>query len=162
MTEEANIGEVLSVRSGVVDARFPAHLPRVNHLLVTGFMFNDLGAMFTPMIYGFAEREHVLDLWEDASGARMMVNYYRFGGVARDVSDDWLKRCRQVVNRLDRKIDEFETLLTGNEIFISRARGVSVIPWQKLATYGVSVPSAPIVVSAEDNGPIELQLFFTR
>jgi NADH:ubiquinone oxidoreductase subunit D/NADH:ubiquinone oxidoreductase subunit C len=112
----------------------------INHLLAIGFLFNELGAMMTPMLYGFTEREHVLDLFEEASGARMMVNYFRFGGVSRDVSDDWLKRCRKVADRLCRKIDEFETLLTDNEIFVSRARGVSAMSWQEMASYGVSGP----------------------
>lgn len=112
----------------------------INHLLAIGFQFNELGAMFTPMIYAFTEREHVLDLFEEASGARMMVNYYRFGGVARDVSDDWLKRCRKVVDRLDRKIDEFDTMLSDNEIFIARARGVGAMSWQEMVNYGVTGP----------------------
>ena len=112
----------------------------VNHILAVGFLFNELGAMMTPMLYAFTEREHVLDLFEEASGARMMVNYYRFGGVARDVSDDWLKRCRKVVDRLERKIDEFEYLLTDNEIFISRSRGVAAMTWQEMVSYGVSGP----------------------
>jgi NADH:ubiquinone oxidoreductase subunit D len=112
----------------------------VNHLLAPGFMLNELGNMFTAMLYAFAERERVLDLWEEASGARMMVNYYRFGGVARDVSPDWLQRCRRVVDRLDRKIDEIETLLTDNEIMIARCRGVGAMSWQEMANYGVSGP----------------------
>jgi NADH-quinone oxidoreductase subunit C/D len=112
----------------------------VNHLLAVGFLFNELGAMLTPMIYAFTEREHVLDLWEEASGSRMMVNYFRFGGVSRDVSEDWLKRCRLVADRLDRKIDEFEFLLTENEVFISRARGVSAMSWQKMVGLGVTGP----------------------
>ncbi|MDX9833286.1 MAG: NADH-quinone oxidoreductase subunit D [Anaerolineae bacterium] len=112
----------------------------INHLLCIGFMLNDLGAMFTPMIYGFTEREHVLDLFEEASGSRMMVNYMRFGGVARDVSDAWLKRCRQVVERLDRKIDEFSTLLTDNEVLIGRCRGVGAMSWQEMANYAVTGP----------------------
>jgi len=112
----------------------------INHMLAVGFMLNDLGAMMTPMLYGFTEREHVLDLWEEAAGARMMVNYYRFGGVARDVSDDWLKRCRKVVNRLDRKIDDFESLLTDNEILIARCRGVGAMTWQDMANYAVTGP----------------------
>jgi NADH-quinone oxidoreductase subunit C/D len=112
----------------------------VNHLLAVGFLFNELGAMLTPMIYAFTEREHVLDLWEEAAGARMMVNYFRFGGVSRDVSEDWLKRCRQVADRLDRKIDDFEFLLTENEVFISRARGVSAMSWQKMVSLGVTGP----------------------
>ena len=112
----------------------------INHLLAVGFLFNELGAMMTPMLYAFAEREHVLDLWEDASGARMMVNYYRFGGVARDLPEGWLERCSKVVDRLERKVDEFETLLTDNEIFISRARGVGAMTWQEMASFGVTGP----------------------
>jgi NADH:ubiquinone oxidoreductase subunit D len=96
--------------------------------------------MMTPFLYAFEEREHVLDLWEDAAGARMMVNYYRFGGVRRDVSDDWLQRCRKVVDRLDRKIDDLEQLLTDNEVLIARCKGVSAITWQELASLGVTGP----------------------
>ena len=112
----------------------------VNHLLAAGFMMNELGNMFSAMLYAFAEREHVLDLWEEASGARMMVNYYRFGGVARDVSPDWLKRCRRVVDRLDRKTDDIEALLTESEILIARCRGVGAMSWQEMVNYGVSGP----------------------
>jgi NADH-quinone oxidoreductase subunit C/D len=112
----------------------------VNHLLAAGFMLNELGNMFTAMLYVFAERERVLDLWEEASGARMMVNYYRFGGVARDVSQDWLRRCRTVVDRLDRKTDELETLLTENEIFVARCSGVGAMTWQEMASYGITGP----------------------
>ncbi len=112
----------------------------VNHMLNIGFLFNELGAMMTPFIYAFTEREHALDLFEEAGGSRMMINYCRFGGVRRDVSDDWLKRCRKVVDRLARKIDEFETLLTQNEIFISRARGVGAMTWQEMASLGVTGP----------------------
>ena len=112
----------------------------VNHLLGVGFMYNELGNMLSAMVYAFMEREHVLDLWEEAAGSRMMVNYYRFGGVARDVTDEWLKRCRKVINRLARKIDEFETLLTENEIFIARSRDVGAMTWQEMANWGVTGP----------------------
>lgn len=112
----------------------------VNHLLNIGFFWNELGAMMTPMLYAFTEREHVLDLFEAASGSRMMHNYYRFGGVARDLSEEWLDRCRQVVDRLDRKLDEFDFLLTDNEIFISRTRGISAMSWEEMVSYGVSGP----------------------
>jgi NADH-quinone oxidoreductase subunit C/D len=112
----------------------------INHILAVGFFWNELGAMMTPMIYAFTEREHVLDLFEAASGARLMVNYYRFGGVARDVPDGWLDNCRKVVDRLDRKIDEFDTLLTDNEIFVSRTRGVGAMTWQEMVNFGVTGP----------------------
>ena len=112
----------------------------VNHVAAVGFMLSELGNMLTGMIYAFEEREHVLDLWEEASGARMMVNYYRFGGVARDVSDGWLKRCYQLMDRLERKIDDFETWLTESEILIARCRGVGAMTWQEMANYGISGP----------------------
>jgi NADH:ubiquinone oxidoreductase subunit D len=56
------------------------------------------------------------------------------------VSDAWLDRCGRVVDRLARKLDEFDTLLTQNEIFLSRGRGVSVMSWQDLAGLGVTGP----------------------
>ncbi|HNS50771.1 MAG TPA: NADH-quinone oxidoreductase subunit C [Anaerolineae bacterium] len=113
----------------------------VNHLLWTGFLFNDLGAMLTPFVYAFNERERVLDLFEAASGSRLMVNYFRFGGVVRDVTPEWLKWCSQEVDRLDRKLDEFNTLLTDNEIFIARARGVGAMTWQEMANYSITGPN---------------------
>ena len=113
----------------------------VNHLLWTGFIFNDLGAMLTPFVYAFNERERILDLFEAASGSRLMVNYFRFGGVVRDVTADWLKRCSLEVDRLERKLDEFNTLLTDNEIFIARARGVGAMTWQEMANYSVTGPN---------------------
>ena len=113
----------------------------VNHLLWSGFLFNDLGAMLTPFVYAFNERERVLDLFEAASGSRMMVNYFRFGGVVRDVTPEWLKWCSQEVDRLDRKLDEFNTLLTDNEIFIARSRGVGAMTWQEMANYSITGPN---------------------
>jgi len=113
----------------------------LNHLMCVGFMLNDLGAMFTPMLYAFIEREFILDLFEAAAGSRMMCNYYRFGGVARDLPDGWLEACRDLVfNRLDRGIDQMDGLLTDNEILIARCRGVGAMTWQEMVNYGVSGP----------------------
>ena len=54
----------------------------VNHVSVIGFLLNDLGAFFTPVLYAFREREKVLDIFEETAGSRMMCNYFRFGGVS--------------------------------------------------------------------------------
>jgi NADH-quinone oxidoreductase B subunit len=100
----------------------------VNHLLAVGTYLNDLGAFFTPALYAFEEREHILDLFESVAGSRMMCNYMRFGGVARDLPAGWLDRCRQIVfDRLPRSIDELDTYLTGSEIMVSRSVGVGVL-----------------------------------
>jgi len=101
----------------------------VNHFMAIGFLFNDLGAFFTPALYGLEERELIVDLFEMASGSRMMCNYMRFGGVARDLPEEFLPRLRQLAyERLDGVIDQFEEYLTGNEIFHLRSKGVAVLP----------------------------------
>ncbi|HIC89667.1 MAG TPA: NADH-quinone oxidoreductase subunit D [Anaerolineae bacterium] len=100
----------------------------VNHFIAIGFLFNDLGAFYTPALYGLEERELILDLFEAASGSRMMCNYMRFGGVARDLPDGFVEGARELVfNRLPKVIDEFETYLTGNELFMARSQGVGYL-----------------------------------
>ncbi len=102
----------------------------VSHFLALGFMYSDLGAFFTPALYGLEERELILDLFEAASGSRMMCNYMRFGGVFRDVPEDFLPKCQHLVEkRLPRVIDEFETYLVKNELFHARARNVGILPY---------------------------------
>ena len=100
----------------------------VNHTAVTGFLLNDMGAFGTPLLYAFREREKILDLFEAASGSRMMCNYVRPGGVREDVPESWLERARSLVNDYPRFLDEFEKLLTENEIIQQRTKHVGVLP----------------------------------
>lgn len=106
-----------------------AELSRIqNHLILIGMLMNDLGAYFTPALYAFEERELILDIFEAVSGSRMMCNYYRFGGVVRDVPDHVLTKIKGLVfERLEAKIDEFERLLTENEIFVARLKNIGVL-----------------------------------
>ena len=119
-----------------------AELTRViSHFIAVGFLFNDLGAYFTPALYGLRERELVLDLFEAASGSRMMCNYMRFGGVMADLPEGWVERARDLVwNRLPRVMVDFENLLGGNEIFLGRARGVGVLTAAEAAAYSMAGP----------------------
>ena len=118
-----------------------AELTRVfSHLSLVGFLTNDLGCMFTPLFYAFESRERVLDLFEEASGSRMMCNYMRFGGVAYDVSDDWLARARQVTDTLARDLEELNTLISGNEIVLARTKGVGYLSAEELISHGVTGP----------------------
>lgn len=119
-----------------------AELSRIqNHLILIGMLLNDLGAYFTPALYAFEERELILDIFEAASGSRMMCNYHRFGGVARDLPDGVLEKIRGLVEeRLPRKVEEFERLLTENEIFLSRMRGVPVITGEAAVRYSITGP----------------------
>ncbi|MBI5653582.1 MAG: NADH-quinone oxidoreductase subunit D [Chloroflexi bacterium] len=119
-----------------------AELTRViSHMALMGFMYNDLGAFYTPLIYALEERELVLDMFEAASGSRMMCNYMRFGGVARDLPDGFLDKAKHLVEeRFPRVLDELETYLTGNEIFLARTKGVGVISREDAINYSTAGP----------------------
>ncbi len=106
-----------------------------NHLAAIGFFLNDLGAYFTPVLYALEERELILDIFEAVSGSRMMCNYFRFGGVARDLPEGVYEKMRKLVyDRLPRKIDELDQYLTNNEIVRARGEGVGVLtPQQAIA-----------------------------
>jgi len=113
-----------------------AELTRLqNHSCLIGFLTSDAGAWGTPLLYAFRERERILDLFEAVSGARMMCNYMRFGGVRVDVDDDWIAAAKRVVDNYPRFLDEFEALLTENEIFMARTQRVGILP-RELAIAG--------------------------
>lgn len=107
-----------------------------NHFMLIGFLLNDLGAYFTPALYAFEERELILDIFEAASGARMMCNYFRFGGVVRDVDEGTMAKIKALVfERLPAKVEEFDRFLSENEILVSRTRGVGYLsPEDAVAT----------------------------
>ena len=106
-----------------------AELTRIsNHIFAIGMFLNDLGAYFTPALYAIEERELILDIFEAVSGSRMMCNYYRFGGVARDLPVGVYEKIRNLVyDRLPRRVDELDLYLTNNEIIRSRTEGVGVL-----------------------------------
>jgi len=113
----------------------------VNHVSTIGFLLNDLGAYFTPILYAFEERELILDIFEAVSGSRMMCNYFRFGGVARDLPAGTLDKIRDLVfERLSRKIDELELYLTNNEILRHRSEGVGVLTPEQALAYSTTGP----------------------
>ncbi len=119
-----------------------AELTRIcNHMWAIGFLLNDLGAFFTPALYAIEERELILDLFEAAAGSRMMCNYMRFGGVARDLPDGWLEKCRDLVfNRLPKKIDELDWFLTENEIIRARCEGAGILTAEDAVKYSIAGP----------------------
>lgn len=105
-----------------------AELTRLqNHICLAGFLMQDMGASGTPLMYGFREREWILDLFEALTGARMMCNYMRFGGCRCDTPAGWLEEVAKVVSAFPAFLDHFENLLSGNEILMSRTQGVGVL-----------------------------------
>lgn len=98
------------------------------YMIGIGFLFNDLGAFYTPVQYAFRDRERVLDLFEMASGSRMMCNYIRPGGVSADLPDGFMPLLHQMIDHLGRYVDELDVFLTSNEIFRARTIGVGMLP----------------------------------
>jgi len=119
-----------------------AELTRIsNHVFAIGMFLNDLGAFFTPALYAIEERELILDIFEAVSGSRMMCNYFRFGGVARDLPEGIFEKIRRLVyDRLPRKIEELDLYLTNNEIIRSRTEGVGVLTPEQAIAYSEAGP----------------------
>lgn len=111
-----------------------------NHLLWLGPFMADIGAQ-TPFFYIFREREMIYDLWEAASGYRMVNNnYFRIGGVAADLSYGWVDKCFDFCDYFMPKVDEYERLITDNPIFRRRTEGVGTISREDAISWGLSGP----------------------
>ncbi len=119
-----------------------AELSRIqNHLVFIGMLLNDLGTMFTPALYAFEERELILDIFEAVAGSRMMCNYYRFGGVVRDVPEDAIQKIKDLVfDRLPAKTDEMERFLSENEVLVGRLKGTHVLNAEDAVNFSVTGP----------------------
>src|SRR5271170_5413705 len=102
-----------------------AELTRLqNHASTIGFLTQEMGASGSPLMYSFREREKILDLFESLTGSRMMCNYMRFGGCRVELPSGWLEQTKKVVEAFPRFLDEYERLLTGNEILMARSQGI--------------------------------------
>ena len=98
-------------------------LTRINsHLVWLGTHAMDIGAM-TVFLYCFREREDVLRLFEAVSGQRMMTSYFRIGGLALEPPLGFFDRVKKFLDRFPADIDEYESLLTNNPIFVNRTEG---------------------------------------
>ncbi|MBT3315228.1 MAG: NADH-quinone oxidoreductase subunit D [Anaerolineae bacterium] len=119
-----------------------AELTRIqNHLFAIGMFLNDLGAFFTPSLYAIEERELVLDIFEMVTGSRMMCNYFRFGGLARDLPAGSLQKIKDLVfDRLPRKTDEMDRFLSENEILRSRTVGQGYLSTEDAIKYASAGP----------------------
>jgi NADH-quinone oxidoreductase subunit D len=117
-----------------------AELNRIaSHLVAIGTYAIDLGA-FTPFLFCFRDREHIMSLLEWISGARMLYNYIWIGGLAYDVPADFKKRVAEFVAYFRPKVVELYKLLTENEIFVKRTYNIGIMPADVAINYGWSGP----------------------
>lgn len=118
-----------------------AELQRIaSHLVATGFFLNDLGALATPLMYCFREREKILDLFEMLCGARITLSYMRVGGIFQDAPPEFWTALRDFLGYMPGYIDEYERLITGNEILLARTKNVGVLSAEQAINCSVSGP----------------------
>ena len=118
-----------------------------SHLVWLGTHAMDIGAL-TVFLYCFREREELLKIFEHVSGQRMMTSYFRVGGVALEPPVDFYERVQSLLRIMPSKIDEYQNLLTGNPIWISRTRGVGYLSPADAIALGVTGP--PLRASGVD------------
>lgn len=118
-----------------------AELARVaSHLVWLGTHAIDLAAM-SVFLYCFREREYILDLFEMVSGQRMMVSYFRPGGLWRDLPDEFIPAVRRFLDFFPARIADYEVLLKNNPIWLKRTKGVGILSAEDAVAWGVTGPS---------------------
>ncbi|MDX2085100.1 MAG: NADH-quinone oxidoreductase subunit D [Candidatus Melainabacteria bacterium] len=120
-----------------------------SHLLWFGTFLLDLGAT-SPLFYAFRDREEILKLFEDLTGARMMYNYFRFGGVTKDLPPGWLDEVLDFVRRFPDRLAEYEAIVNKNPIFLDRTIGQGILDKDLCLEYGVTGPSLRAAGVAQD------------
>ncbi|MER6250079.1 NADH-quinone oxidoreductase subunit D [Streptomyces sp. NPDC001584] len=119
-----------------------AELNRVlNHLMFLGSYPLELGGI-TPIFHAFREREELQAVMEEISGGRMHYMFNRVGGLKEDLPAGWLGRARAAIADVRTRMDVYDKLVHGNEIFRARTRGVGVLSAEAVHAYGVSGPIA--------------------
>lgn len=117
-----------------------AELSRIfSHLFWLGTHGHDIGAM-TPLFYMLREREEIMNLFELTAGGRLMPNYIRIGGVAQDLEEGFVEKLKAFCDHFDRRVDEYETLLTKNIIYMDRTKNVGILSLKDAIALGVSGP----------------------
>ncbi|GJM42959.1 MAG: NADH-quinone oxidoreductase subunit D 2 [Ardenticatenaceae bacterium] len=111
-----------------------------SHLVWLGTHALDLAAM-SVFLYCFREREYILDLFEMVAGQRMMVSYFRPGGLWRDVPEEFEPAVRQFLDFFPAKIADYEALLKNNPIFLDRTKGIGVVTAEQAMDWGMTGPS---------------------
>jgi NADH-quinone oxidoreductase subunit D len=115
-----------------------SELGRINsHCMFYGAFGADAGAT-TPFMYAFALREEMYQLFEYVGGARMFPNYFRPGGLREDVPVDFVRRVQHILDTTKRAIDDFNRLISNNEIFLVRSQNVGVISAERAIDLGLS------------------------
>ncbi len=111
-----------------------------SHLLWLGTFLLDLGAT-SPLFYTFRDREKLLGLFEELAGARLLYNFYSFGGVKQDFPPNWLNKVKKLCDELPVLFNEYEAIITKNPIFLERTKGIGILTKKVALDYGITGPN---------------------
>jgi len=111
-----------------------------NHLLWLATHALDIGAM-TVFLYCFREREKILDLFEMLCGSRLTTSYTRIGGLKNDVEPRWLDELRRFTDEFPARVEQYETLIDKNRIWLRRTKGIGVISAEDAINWSMSGPA---------------------
>jgi len=112
-----------------------------SHLFWFGAFVMDLGG-FSPLMYAIQDREHILDMLEAVTGARLTYCYYRFGGLYNDIDDDFIEAAKRFIPRMRKSLKKYAALVTGNIIFRKRLEGIAPVSAEMCRKYGATGPVA--------------------
>ncbi len=112
-----------------------------SHLFWFGAFVMDLGG-FSPLMYAIQDREHILDMLEAVTGARLTYCYYRFGGLYNDVDDDFIEAAKRFIPRMRKSLKKYDALVTGNIIFQKRLEDIAPVSAEMCRKYGATGPVA--------------------
>ncbi len=135
MCIEKALGVEVSDRVKVIRTMMD-ELQRIDsHILFFSCLAQDLGAT-TAFLYGFRDREKILDIFEETCGGRLILNYNTIGGVMHDLHPNFVPRVKELIPCLRNSLKELHALFTGNVIFQNRAKGVGVLTKEQAISYG--------------------------
>ena len=106
-----------------------------SHILYFSCLCQDLGAT-TAFLYGFRDREKILDIFEETCGGRLILNYNTIGGVMADIHPNFVKRVKEFIPYMRHNIQEYHDIFTGNVIFHNRAVGVGKLTKEQVISFG--------------------------
>ncbi|MBR4296974.1 MAG: NADH-quinone oxidoreductase subunit D [Bacteroidaceae bacterium] len=135
MCIEKALGVEVSDRVKVIRTMMD-ELQRIDsHLLFFSCLAQDLGAT-TAFLYGFRDREKILDIFEETCGGRLILNYNTIGGVMYDLHPNFVSRVKELIPYIQKNLKELHALFTGNVIFQNRAKGVGILTKEQAISYG--------------------------
>lgn len=111
-----------------------------SHLFWLGTFMLDLGAS-SPLFYCLREREELINALENLTGARMMYNFHTFGGVKEDVTDEFLSGILKFTENFNKKVDEYENIITKNPVFLKRTYGIGILTKKNALDYAITGPN---------------------